>query len=40
MTTETATDRNELTQALAHYYPWVPEVEDREMFLNACAMLG
>jgi hypothetical protein len=34
---ETTTDRDELTSALAHYYPWVPEDEASAMFLDACA---
>jgi hypothetical protein len=37
MTTETTTDTNELTQALAYYYPWVPAGEAYKAFADACA---
>ena len=37
MTAEIITDRNELTSALAHYYPWVPSGEAYNAFLDACA---
>jgi hypothetical protein len=38
MTTETTTTTNsQLTEALAYYYPCVPEGEARTMFLDACA---
>jgi hypothetical protein len=37
MTTETTTDRDELTSALAYYYPWVPAGEAYKTFMDACA---
>ena len=37
MTTETITDRNELTLTLAHYYPWLPAGEAYKAFADACA---